>query len=142
MMGVEVPIGGDANSIYRKAQFDLGVHHLQHLSEESTDKRNTNNRLSNMAEALPEWKKNFNGFCIQFPENGDCPSNSKSIWFKNQRSTARGLRKKAEFEESHMNDEWLNQWNANNTEKLTGTEWRDNRDMFDQVLMKRWGKEY
>jgi hypothetical protein len=143
IMGIPVPVDGDANRIYQKTLFDLGVHNFQHFSEEQNDKKNINIRLTNMAKALPEWKRGYADFCIQFPKNGDCPSNSKSNWFRNQKlSNTQGLRNKAEFEESHMNDEWLNQWNANNAEKLMGNEWRDNRDMFNQVLMKRWGVEY
>jgi hypothetical protein len=143
IMGIPVPVDGDANRIYQKTLFDLGIHNFQHVSEEQNDKRDINMRLSKMAKALPEWKRSYADFCIQFPENGDRPTNRDSVWFKNQKAAGtQGLRNKAEFEETYMSDEWLNQWNANNAEKLMGTEWRDNRDMFNQVLMKRWEMEY
>jgi hypothetical protein len=142
IMGIPVPIGGNALSIYNKAQFDLGLSPLQNLSEESTDKKNINNRLGNMAKALPEWNKGFADFCAQFPKGTPCPSNSESTWFKAQKAARSGIKSKAEFEKSHMNDEWLERWNANNAkQQLTGNEWRNNRVKLNRVTMDRWNKE-
>jgi hypothetical protein len=142
IMGVEVPIDGNVISIYQKAQYDLGLSPLQNLSEESEDKRLINLRLSKMAKELPKWKKSFKGFCTEFPKGKPCPTNGKSTWFKHQKAADRGIKDRAEFEASHMNEEWLNQWNAKNEEQLTGEEWRNNRVEFNRVTMDRWKKEF
>jgi hypothetical protein len=141
IMGIPVPIDGNALSIYNKALFDLGLHNFQNMSEESTDRRNINNGLTNLANALPEWNKSFANFCIEFPEGTPCPTSGKSTWFKHQKAARRGIKDKAEFEASHMNDEWLERWNAKNAEQLTGNEWRNNYVKFKRVFMDRWKKE-
>jgi hypothetical protein len=142
MMGVEVPIDGNVLSIYQKELILLGLHPLRNLSEESEDKRNINSGLTNLANALPDWEKKFNGFCTEFPKGTPCPTNGKSTWFKNQKAAGRGIKYKAEFEKSHMNEEWLNQWNAKHAEQLTGNEWRNNRVKLNRVTMDRWNKEF
>jgi Tat protein secretion system quality control protein TatD with DNase activity len=73
IMGVEVPIDGNVISIYQKELMALGLNPLQNLSEESTDKKNINNRLTNMAQGLPEWNKSFADFLYSIPRRYSLP---------------------------------------------------------------------
>ena len=94
---------GAENSRRAKLKVEDGTLNLRNLTEKRTDKRNINNRLSNMKKALPKWYESFDEIVKE--------DLITSQWLRNQqKGGTQGLRSKAAFEEEHS----------------TETEWQDN----------------
>ena len=127
--------------MYQKALFDLGLNSLQNLTEEQTEKKDINMRLSKMAKALPGWKTKFDELCKW--TDAKPPTQRSCKWLSHQRNPdTLGLRSKVDFEALHCTEEWLQQWNSKNQVKLTGTEWRDNHAKLKKLMKdKNWNIE-
>jgi hypothetical protein len=129
-MGVEVPEGGNVQSIYNKKladagkmnlqdnkaivaanrkrekdKYDVGENNFQNLKQESIDTKNLKQRLTQLNNALVTWDKNFK----KFEEFGTrMPTYSECRWLSKQREASRGIECKVEFEHEHGNGstEW------------------------------------
>jgi NADPH-dependent 7-cyano-7-deazaguanine reductase QueF-like protein len=140
LMGEKIDDDDDVIGIYQKALMAMGVHPLQNMSDDQIDKKDINARLSQMSNALPGWKTNFDKLC-KWPANAKPPTQRSFRWLWNQKQPGtQGIQSKVDFEALHNTEEWRNQWNSKKQANITGTEWKDNHAKLKKLMKdKKWG---
>ena len=139
LMGEKIDDDDDVISMFLKALLDLGCITFRTCQRIKLTRSIINQRLTKMANALPEWKTRFDELC-KWPESAKPPTKSTFAWIWSQkRPCTQGIQSKVDFEASRSTEEWRNQWKSKNRAELTGTEWRDNHAKLKKLMKdKKW----